>query len=379
MHGTINTPNTINSFLKNERRYILINFTVGPVQSGEEVRSIGSQQVPYFRTKEFSDMMFENEKMFLSLVNAGDDSRCVFLASSGTGAMEATIMNLLTVKDSVLVVNGGSFGARFSQICQIHHIPSQILSPVPGYAFSNDDLEPYENSGLTAFVVNMHETSTGVLYDMDIISNFCKRNNLLLIVDCISSFLADPIDMANWGIDAIITASQKALALPPGLSIVALSKRAIERQASIPKECLYFDFAFYLKDGERGQTPFTPAVQQLIQLHSRLVEITQAGGAKQEIARIGALAQYFRNHMQEYPFEMFSHSPSNAVTSILLKKGDAHELFEIIKDEYEIWICPNGGNLASTVFRVGHIGALNTTDYDELFMAFDDLKIRGIL
>ena len=357
----------------------MINFTVGPVQSGEEVRSIGSQQVPYFRTKEFSDMMFENEKMFLSLVNAGEASRCVFLASSGTGAMEATIMNLLTDKDSALVVNGGSFGDRFSQICKIHHVQSQIISPLPGYAFSYEDIRPYENSGLTAFVVNMHETSTGVLYDMDMISDFCKRNRLLLIVDCISSFLADPIDMARWGIDAIITASQKALALPPGLAVVALSKRAIERQANTQKGCLYFDFALYLKDGERGQTPFTPAVQQLIQLHARLTEITLAGGAKQEIARIASLAQYFRSHMRHYPFEMFSHSPSNAVTSILLKKGDAHTLFEIVKDEYGIWICPNGGDLASSVFRVGHIGALDTTDYDKLFIAFDDLKKRGIL
>ena len=107
----------------------MINFTVGPVQSSEAVRAIGSEQVPYFRTSEFSDVMFENERLIKKFAKASDDSKVVFLTASGSGAMETAIMNTLTPNDKALVVNGGSFGHRFVELLELHHIPYTEKEP----------------------------------------------------------------------------------------------------------------------------------------------------------------------------------------------------------------------------------------------------------
>lgn len=357
----------------------MINFTVGPVQSSEAVRAIGAEQVPYFRTSEFSDVMFENERLIKKFAKASDDSKVVFLTSSGSGAMETAIMNTLTPNDKALVVNGGSFGHRFVELLELHHVPYTEIKLEHGKALKAEHLAPYEGQGYTAFLVNKHETSTGVHYDMNLISNFCKRNQLFLIVDCISTFLADPFDMKELGADIMITGSQKALACPPGISVMVLSPNAISRVNNTKCVCQYFDLQIALKNMERGQTPWTPAVGILRQINARLKEIDANGGVEGEIARIGALASYFREKIKDLPFEIVSESLSNAVTPLHPTTASAYDIFLKIKDEYGMWICPNGGDMKDTIFRVGHIGALTNEDYDKLIAAFLDLKKNGII
>ena len=284
----------------------MINFTVGPVQSSVAVRAIGAEQVPYFRTSEFSDVMFENERLIKKFAKASDDSKVVFLTSSGSGAMETAIMNTLTPNDKALVVNGGSFGHRFVELLELHHVAYTEIKLEHGKALKPEHLAPYEGQGYTAFLVNKHETSTGVHYDMNLISDFCKRNQLFLIVDCISTFLADPFDMKELGADIMITGSQKALACPPGISVMVLSSKAINRFKNAKCVCQYFDFKIALKNMERGQTPWTPAVGILRQINARLKEIDANGGVEGEIARIGALATYFREKIKNLPFEIVS-------------------------------------------------------------------------
>ena len=201
----------------------MINFTVGPVMSSDKVRSIGAEHVPYFRTPEFSKIMLENESLIKKFAKASNDSRVVFITGSGTASMEATIMNTLTPTDKAIVINGGSFGHRFVELLELHEVPFSEIKLDYGKALKPEMLQEYDGKGYTAFVVNLHETSTGVLYDINLISEFCKRNNIFLIVDAISCFLADPFDMEKHGIDVMITGSQKALACPPGISIITLS------------------------------------------------------------------------------------------------------------------------------------------------------------
>lgn len=359
----------------------MINFTVGPVQSSEAVRAIGFEQVPYFRTSEFSELMKENERLIKKFAKASDDSRVIFLTSSGSGAMEAAVMNTLTPDDRAIVVNGGSFGERFVELLGLHKIPFTEITLQSGKSLKKEDLAPYENKGYTCFVVNLHETSTGVLYDANLISEFCKRNNLFSIVDCISSFLADPFDMEKLGFDIMITGSQKALACPPGIAVLCLSPSALERIENTKSCCQYFDLKIALKNMERGQTPWTPAVGVLLQINERLREIERQGGVESETDRIASLAEYFRKMLVEnnLPFEIFSDSLSNAVTPLHPTTAKAFDIFLKIKDEYGMWICPNGGSMADTVFRVGHIGYLTTDDYDKLIAAFIDLKKKGAI
>ena len=357
----------------------MLNFTVGPVMSDEEVRKIGGEQVPYFRTPEFSAVMLENEKLMKKFAKAGEDARVVFITGSGTASMEAAVMNVFDETDKVLVVNGGSFGHRFVELCQIHDVPYEEITLETGKALTKEQLDAYDGKGFTGLLVNVHETSTGVHYDINMISEFCKKNGIFLVVDAISSFLADEFDMAELGVQVMITGSQKALACPPGVSVIVLSGEAVQRVESRNVKCMYLNLKSALKNGERGQTPFTPAVGTLRQINARLKEIEAAGGVESETQKIAALAQDFREKIKDLPFEIVSDSMSNAVTPLHPLNVSAYQVFTTLKDEYGIWVCPNGGELADKIFRVGHIGALTKEDNTTLVNALRDMQKRGLL
>ncbi len=357
----------------------MINFTVGPVQSSADVRAIGAENVPYFRTPEFSALMQENEILMRKFAKAPEGSRTIFITGSGTASMEAAVMNVFTPADKVLLVNGGSFGQRFHELCEIHQIPYEEIKLETGKALTADHLVAYENQGFTGFLVNIHETSTGVRYNPELIADFCRRNGLFLVVDAISSFLADEFRMADWGVDVMITGSQKALACPPGISVMVLSPKAVNRIEGNSVRSLYFDLKSALKNGERGQTPFTPAVGTLLQIHARLKAIEAAGGVEVETAKTAALADWFRAQITDLPLDICSEAMSNAVTPLMTRDCSAHEIFMILKDEYGIWVCPNGGEYKDKIFRVGHIGELTVEDYQVLVEALWDLQKRGIL
>jgi aspartate aminotransferase-like enzyme len=359
----------------------MLNFTVGPVQSSDAVRAIGAEQVPYFRTAEFSETMFENERLVKKFVNATEDSKVVFMTCSGSGGMETAIINCLNTNDKALVVNGGSFGERFVELLTLHEIPFTEIKLEHGKALKPEHLAPYEGKGYTAFLMQKHETSTGVHYDIDMVSNFCNRNNLFLIVDTISTFLCDPFDMTATNTGIMITGSQKALACAPGIAVMILAPSALKRVEQNKCCCQYLDLKLALKNMERGQTPWTPAVGILRQINVRLKEIEAMGGADAEIGRCADLAKYFRDKLVEYnlPFEIVSESLSNAVTPLHPTTQSAYEIFLKIKDEYDMWICPNGGDMKDTIFRVGHIGYLQKADYDKLIAAFLDLREKRFI
>lgn len=357
----------------------MLNFTVGPVMSSEVVLDIGAQQVPYFRTEEFSKIMLENERLIKKFAHAEKEARAVFLTGSGTASMEAAVINSFTAEDKVLIVNGGSFGQRFVDICDVYGIPYEEIKLSLGKKLTEDRLREYDGGNFTGFLVNVHETSTGVHYDMEIISQFCKKNNLFLVVDAVSSFLADKFEMDEYGVDIMITGSQKALACPPGISIIVLSKNAVKRIEGSKIQCFYLNLKSALKNGERGQTPFTPAVGTLLQIHARLKEIEKNGGAESEIFRVKEIAEDFRSRIQELPLEVVSESMSNAVTPLHPLNVSAKSIFEILKNEYQIWVCPNGGEMADKLFRVGHIGALTKEDNSTLIAALNHLQRRGLL
>ncbi len=360
----------------------MLNFTIGPVMSSEAVRAIGAEQVPYFRTPEFSATMLENEKLVKKFAKAEENARVCFMTGSGTASMEAVVMNVFTPEDKVLVIDGGSFGHRFVELLEIYDVPHTIIKPEFLHGVTAEQLSEYDGKGYTGFLVNLDETSVGVLYDIKLISDFCKRNDIFLVVDSISSFLCDPFDMKELGVQVMITGSQKALACPPGISLIVLSEKAVERVYANKPKAMYLDLKLALKNGERGQTPFTPAVGTLLQINQRLKEIDAAGGVDAEVKRIGGLAEYFRNKIKDsgLPFKVISNSLPNAVTALSPTNGtSANDIFITLKDEYGIWICPNGGEQKDTVFRVGHIGYLSEKDYDTLIDAMLDMQKKGKL
>lgn len=357
----------------------MLNFTVGPVMSSDAVRAKGAEQVPYFRTTEFSEIMLENEALMKEFTYAEDNARTVFITGSGTAAMEAAVMNIFNSEDKLLIVDGGSFGHRFTQICDVHKIPYDTIIPEFGYGITEEQLSKFDKKGYTGFLVNIDETSRGVLYDVQMIGEFCKRNNIFLVVDAVSSFLCDELNMKKNNIQVLLTGSQKALACPPGISVIVLSALAVEKVYKQETKCFYLDLKSALENGKRGQTPFTPAVGTLLQINVRLKDIKAHGGCEYEIKRRRELAEDFRRKIEELPFEIVSHSLSNAVTPLHPLNVSANDIFLTLKDEYGIWVCPNGGDMKDTVFRVGHLGELSVSDNDVLINALKDMQKRGLL
>ena len=171
-------------------------FTIGPVEMLPEIKKVAGEQIPYFRTDEFSNIMLESDRLIKKLMNSGENSKSIYLTASGTAAMEAALMNCILPTDKLLVINGGTFGARFSQICDIHEYDYCEIKLGGNEELTYKHLEEYENIEFNALVVNIDETSTGQLYDIELLSQFCKRKGMYLIVDAISSFLCDRYDMS---------------------------------------------------------------------------------------------------------------------------------------------------------------------------------------
>ena len=355
----------------------MLNFTVGPVMSPSEVLEVSAKSAPYFRTPEFSQVMQENERIMLDLLSAPKDSRCVFLTASGTGAMEAAVMSVLAPAERVAVVNGGSFGQRFVDLCQLHGHTVDEIKLEFGHQIARKNLEDAVDLSCGTLLVNMHETSSGLLYDMSLLSDFCRERGMALIVDAVSAFIAEEIDMAALGADVVLTGSQKALACHPGISLMALSPRGQERVAENPEVCSYLSLKEALRNGERGQTPWTPAVNTLLEINARLRSI-EAHGIDAERAEIASRAKAVRDALTSTTLEMVPENPSNAVTALRCPASNAKAIIERAKTGYGMWLCPNGGALCDEVFRIGHIGAITEEDNDRLIDCLTSLSAEGL-
>ncbi len=354
-------------------------FTVGPVEMYEDTLQIGAQHLPYFRTTEFSvinNRICDNLKRCLY---TDMSSKVALLTASGTAAMEAAVMNIFNEEDKILIIVGGDFGKRFVEICKCHNLKHEILQLEQGQTLTDEHLVKYKSENITGILINIHETSTGVLYDGHLIGEFSKSIGAILVVDAISSFLADEYRMDEWEIDATIISSQKALALPPGMAAVIVNQRTEERIKKKVKKSIYFNLDAYFTDIERGQTPFTTAVGITLQMDVRLQKILEVG-VDQVCIIARRLAEDFREKIVEFDFTVPSERLSNALTP-LSPKGNisAYSIFETLKKEYNLFITPCGGKLKDTLIRVGHMGNLTLANNDELIQALKEMRKRGLV
>ena len=347
-------------------------FTIGPVEMFEETLEIGGKQVPYFRNDEFSQTVLSASAGLKRLL-FNENGEIILLTCSGTGAMEATIMNCFTKEDSLIVIDGGSFGHRFTQICDVHEIPYKAVKVDQGETLTKSMIEEVMNGEkFTGFLVNLDETSIGQLYDIQMISEICKENDLVLVVDAISAFLADEVNMDKYGIDAVILSSQKALSLAPGLSVVALSEKMLKRVECIDSKSIYFDYKDYLKNGERGQTPFTPAVRVIIELEESVRRFEERG-IENIIKDTNELALYFRKRIREIGLDYPSYPLSNAVTPVIFPDKNADVVYRELIDKYGFTVNPSGGDNAKLMFRVSHVGNQSIEKAEELVCAIEDI------
>ncbi len=221
-------------------------------------------------------------------------------------------------------------------------------------------------------MINAHETSTGQLYDIQAIGKIARKFGAFLIVDAISTICADQFSMDDWHVDVAILSSQKALALPPGLSFVAMNERAKARMAAIQPKSLYFNLADYLRNQQRGQLPYTPAIGLLLQLHQRLLDIQQVSLhslVKQHQRR----AEFFREALVGLPFSILPARSSNAMTGLCCHGLDAIRIVEGLRNRHGIVVAPSGGDLKFKLIRIAHMGAQNDEGVRHLITALKDI------
>jgi len=344
-------------------------------------------ELPYFRTEEFSNIVLDCAERLKRLTGAHDDAHVFLLTCSGTGAMEAVVGGCFCEEGRLLIVDGGGFGHRFKEIAAHHNIPHECVKLEFGEALTQAMLDKaIDGESFTGMLVNLHESTTGQLYDKDMVASLCHARGMYLVIDAVASFLADPLDFERDGVDALIASSQKALALPPGLAIVILSDRFYQKivENDVKPFSLYFDLLDAEANAIRGQTPFTPAIGVILALQERLEKLEEEGGAEASIARTKALAEDFRGRigglLERGLISLPPYPLSNACTPLIFPNGGAKEVFERLSKRHDIWLNPNGGELADTVVRVGHLGNLTTEDNAELARLIAEILMKkGII
>ncbi len=351
----------MDKFLKNS----FTLFTPGPTKIPKHILALGTRQLPYNRTQKFSKFTYDIIKGLKYVFQTKGD--VVILTASGTAAMEASVINFLNEEDRVLIINGGTFGQRWVDLCQLYEINYEEIILNPGEELSSEVLtEKLKNAAFTTLMINAHETSTGVLYDIERIGQLTRKKNIFFIVDGISTICADPFLMDDWGVDVAILSSQKALALPPGLSFVAMNELAVKRMTTRKIKSMYFDLKNYLKNQERGQMPYTPAIGIFLMLHQRLVDI-QKIGIQNVINAHKNLANYFRNKIKTLPITQFTNSPSNGITTVQCPKDvSAFDIVQRMDSQFNTYLTPSGGELKNKIFRISHMGDQTKEDIDIL-------------
>lgn len=339
---------------------------VFPGNIEEDILQIAAQQIPYMRTAAFSALVKESEQWMLQLMKC-KDGRVLFYTASGTGALDAVVANYVTQKKKAFILAGGSFGYRWKSLCEYYTCDYELFE-VP---FARDvDYTRLEQAMREAqpdvFLCQHHETSTGQLFNLDKISAICRKLGVSLVVDAISSFLTDPLDMDGQGIDICITSSQKGLNIAPGLSFVVLSAQLL--QEKFAHRGYYFDFDENLKNLERGQTPYSPATTLLMQLHARLGKDV-AKGAGELVREAREKALYFRELCWLNGWEVPAEVPSNGITGFFVHRNGDILFTELLKKQ--IYIMPGG---VLHYFRVSHMGIQTKDDLDELAACIKEIE-----
>lgn len=336
------------------KRYLL---TPGPTQVPPEVLLRMSQPLIHHRTPEFSQLFAEVQEGLRWLFQT--DQEVLILAASGTGAMEAAVVNTCSAGDTVLVVNGGKFGDRWVKICQSFGVRVVEIKVEWGRAVTVEAVaqalraHPHPR----AILLQGSETSTTVLHPMREIAELTANTDILLIVDGITAVGATEVPMDRWGIDILITGSQKALMLPPGLAFLALSPKAWSRVETATLPRFYFDLKRERREQQKHTTAYTPAISLINGLHE-VLRILQAEGLEHVFARHAHLAGATRSAAQALGLRLLApEHPSPAATGVWLPaQVEGEQLLQYMRDRMGVDIAGGQDHLKGKVVRISHIG-----------------------
>jgi len=333
--------------------------TPGPTPVPEEIRNEMAKPIIHHRTKEYQAIFKDVTDGLKKIYKTTND--VYTFTSSGTGAMEASIVNVCSPGDTIIVVRGGKFGERFGDIAKAYGVEVIALDVPWGSGPCPADIEDLlkKNPSVKGVYTTLCETSTATVYAIKAIGEIVKKTDALYVVDVISGLGADDFENDKWGVDIAICGSQKGLMIPPGLAFCSVSEKAFKAGETSRCPKFYFNFKKYRKAMIDTDTPFTSAITLVIGLKKALEAINKKG-VDNVIAEHGRQAEAFRQAMKALGLTIFSKSPSNAVTGVNAPSGmDADALIKLLKTEYGVTVAGGQEALKGKIFRAAHMGGID--------------------
>jgi aspartate aminotransferase-like enzyme len=337
-------------------------FTPGPTPVPTESLLTMARPIDHHRLDEAVEAINEVRERLKVVFQTRND--VMILTSSGTGGLEAAVVNLLSPGDRAIVIRGGKFGERWGEICRAYGIETVPIDLEWGRAVDPTDVERLlkEHGDVKAVFATLCETSTGVLHDVRTLAEITGRTEALLVVDAVSALGADELRMDRWGVNAVISSSQKGLMTPPGLAFVSFDEKAwrMTERSTLPK--YYLDLRKARESGEKGSTPFTPAITLIIGLRESLRMIAQEG-FENVLARHARLARATRAAAEALGLELFAERPANTVTAIKMPDGiDGVKFVRMMRSKYGITYAGGQEKLKGKIFRIAHLGWMDEFD-----------------
>ena len=337
----------------------------GPTEIPPQVLSAGGEPILHHRTPEFRAIFAEVSEKIKYVFQTKQP--VLTLASGGTGGMEAVIVNLSASGEKFIVISGGVFGERWAKIAEALERKVVRINVDYGKAVKPEDVSKalVDNPDAVLLCGTLSETSTGVEHPIEKIAAITKKSNTLFAVDAISGLGACVFKMDEWGVDAVVSGTQKGLMMPPGLALIALSERALvaSKSKKTPKFYWSFESAFSkLTEEKLPDTPWTPNVSLVRQLQESL-KLIHAEGIENIWKRHELLSHATREAMKALGLTLFAESPSVSVTSVHSPAGiDSGDIVKKMRAEWGISIVGGQGTMLGKIFRIGHLGYCDRTD-----------------
>lgn len=343
------------------KRYLL---APGPTPVPPEVLLSMAAPIIHHRSSDFIPVLASAREGLKWLYQTKND--VLILTSSGTGGMVSAVNNFFSTGDSVLVVNSGKFGERWTKICQAYGLKVREIIVEWGYAVKPGDVEQAlkEEPSIKGVFVQACETSTGIYHDIEALAKIVARqNNTIFVVDAISALVAHDLKTDEWGIDIMVGGSQKGLMLPPGIAFISVSEKAWRRNETSSLPRFYFNLKKERENLLKNQTNFTSPVTLIVALNEA-IRLLQKEGLENIFRRHRRLADATRKAVGAIGLRLYAkESPSNSVTAIESPEGmDAQAIYKNLRDKYGITGAGGQDRAKGKIFRIAHLGYADIFD-----------------
>jgi aspartate aminotransferase-like enzyme len=349
-------------------------FTPGPTAVPAEVLETMGRPLIHHRTGQFRDAhreVLDNLRYIMQTKNP-----VVVLSSSGSGAMEAAVVNLTQPGDKVLATVNGKFSERWAVIARRYGVETVTLEAEWGEPVTPEQLERAfdQNPDVAVLFTTHSETSTAVLQDVGVFARIAHDRGALIAVDGITSVGAHDVLTDEWGLDAVVGGSQKGVMTPPGVAYASLSPNAIAKMEAGRHPCFYFDLLAAVKSADKGDTPYTPSISLFLGLQ-RALQMMREEGIENVISRHAANATAVRAAVSALGLRQLSSSPSNAVTAVVPPDGTAPDIVKTMESRYGVKIAGGQNQLKGKIFRLGHLGYYEPSDMQMMIAALEGTLI----